>query len=71
MLSGFDLPPGFEVVLPTPPLDPTGPGGVDATRKALDDLAGAGATSVHAGFVHHSVDHYIEQLEAFAAVTLV
>jgi probable F420-dependent oxidoreductase len=71
MLSGFDLPPGFDVVLPTPPLDPTSPGGLDATRNALDELADAGATAVHAGFVHHSLDDYLEQLEALAALTLV
>ena len=66
MLSGFDLRPGFEVVLPTPPLDPSGDG--DATRRALDDLAGAGATAAHAAFVHHSVAHYLEQLEALASL---
>ena len=71
MLGGFDLPPGFEVVLPTPPLDPTGPGGDDATRQALDELAAAGATAVHAGFVHHSLEHYLEQLEALASTALV
>lgn len=64
LLGGFELPPGFEVVLPTPPLDPSGPSGADASRDALDELAAAGATAVHAGFVHHSLDHYLEQLEA-------
>ena len=66
LLAGFDLPPGFDVVLPTPPLDPAGPGGADASLQALDDLAAAGATAVHTGFVHHSLDHYLEQLEALA-----
>lgn len=68
MLSEFELPVGFDVVLPTRPLDPTGEGGPDATRRALDELADAGATAVHAGFVHHSLEHYLEQLEALSAL---
>ena len=67
MLAGFDLPDGFEVVLGPPrPLDPVGdPGG---TEEALDRMAEAGATAVHAAFVHHSVDGYLEQLEALASL---
>jgi probable F420-dependent oxidoreductase len=68
LLSEFDLPSGFDVVLPTPPLDPAGPGGTDAARQVLDDLAAAGATAVHAAFVHHSLDHYLGQLEALAGL---
>ena len=67
LLAEFELPQGFEVVLPTRALDPSGSDGVGTTRKALDELAEAGATAVHAGFVHHSLDHYLEQLEALAA----
>ncbi|HMC40471.1 MAG TPA: TIGR03619 family F420-dependent LLM class oxidoreductase [Acidimicrobiales bacterium] len=68
MLSGVDLPAGFEVVLPTPPLDPSGGDGPAACRRVLGDLAAAGATAVHAALVHHSADHYLEQLEALAGL---
>ena len=68
LLARFDLPEGFEVVLtPRRPLDPAAdPGG---TLDALDALRAAGATAVHATFVHHSVEGYVEQLEALAALT--
>ena len=55
----------LEVVLQNGrPLDPTGdPEGV---RTVLGKLAAAGATGVQLGFVHHSLSHYLEQLEALA-----
>ena len=31
-------------------------------------MMAAGATGVQLGFVHHSLDHYLEQLEAMMAV---
>ncbi|MCV7030006.1 LLM class F420-dependent oxidoreductase [Mycobacterium sherrisii] len=64
-LSRFDLPPGFEVVLPPPaPLDPiTAP---DRTREILADTAAHGATIVSTWFHHHSVQHYLENLDALA-----
>lgn len=64
-LTQVDLPAGFEVVLPpNRPFDPLGdPGG---TQQALRDMAGAGITTASAHFVHHSIDHYLEQLEALA-----
>jgi hypothetical protein len=34
----------------------------------LRALTGAGATGLNARFVHHSVAHYLEQLEALTAV---
>jgi probable F420-dependent oxidoreductase len=67
MLGELDLPEGFDVVLPPGrPLDPAAD--PDGTRRQLDDLGGAGATAIHAAFVHHSLDHYLEQLEALARV---
>jgi hypothetical protein len=33
-------------------------------RAKLHSLASAGATIATARFVHHSLDHYLEQLEA-------
>jgi probable F420-dependent oxidoreductase len=48
---------------PADPLDdPAG------ARTLLDKMAAAGATGVQLGFVHHSLDHYLEQLEAMMAV---
>jgi probable F420-dependent oxidoreductase len=57
----------LEVVLqngrPADPLeDPAG------TRRMVDRLVGAGATGLQLRFVHHSLAHYLEQLEAMAAL---
>jgi probable F420-dependent oxidoreductase len=58
----------LEVVLQNGrPLDPMGdPEGV---RTVLGKLTAAGATGVQVGFVHHSLGHYLEQLEALAQLT--
>jgi probable F420-dependent oxidoreductase len=65
MLKSFDLPPGFEVVLgPPKPLDPMGE--PDEAVATVERLQGIGTTIVHSTFVHHSPEHYIEQLEALA-----
>ncbi|KUI38739.1 LLM class F420-dependent oxidoreductase [Mycobacterium sp. IS-1496] len=62
-LRGFDVPPGFDVVLPAErPLDPVEEPG--ATEEALHTLAAAGTTVVSARFVHHSLEHYLEQIHA-------
>ncbi len=64
-LRRADLPPGFEVRLgPESPLDPV----ADPARAtdALGSLARAGATIVEARVVHHSLAHYLEQIEALA-----
>ena len=64
-LRRTDLPSGFEVRLsPETPLDPA----IAASRatEALGTLAGAGATIVEARLVHHSLEHFLEQLEALA-----
>ncbi len=65
-LASTDLPAGFEVVAqPTAVLDPI------AESGRADDLLGtwaaAGATVVDVHLVHHSVEHYVEQLEALAS----
>jgi probable F420-dependent oxidoreductase len=63
MLGEFDLPSGFDVILPpSRPLDPAAD--PQATREQLDELGAAGSTVLHAAFVHHSLEHYLEQLEA-------
>ena len=37
-----------------------------SARAAAQRLVDAGATMLSLRFVHHSVDHYVEQLEAMA-----
>ncbi len=55
----------LEVVLQNGrPLDPIGD--PDGTRAIITKLIGAGATGLQLGFVHHSLGHYLEQLEALA-----
>ena len=66
MLATVELPRGFDVVLPTGPLDPKGE--PEQTLGVLDQLAACGATAVHAAFLHHSLADYLEQLEALAAM---
>lgn len=52
-----------EVVLqPEPPVDPVGD--PDGTRAVVERLRAAGATMLNLRFVHHSLDHYCEQLAA-------
>lgn len=64
-LSTRDVPQGFDVVLPADrPLDPiTHPG---ATEEILRVMAAAGTTVVSARFIHHSLEHYLEQIHALA-----
>jgi probable F420-dependent oxidoreductase len=63
MLQNVDLPAGFEVVLsPSRTLDPLG--ALDACRDVIGQWSEAGATVINPHLVHHSVAHYIEQLEA-------
>jgi probable F420-dependent oxidoreductase len=62
-LQSFDLPLGFEVVMPAEqPLDPVGQ--PERTRETLASLAAGGTTMLSARFVHHSLEHYLEQLHA-------
>ena len=46
------------------PLDPLGD--PEGTRTVIGKLTAAGATGLQLGFVHHSLAHYLEQLEALA-----
>lgn len=62
-LRAPDLPEGFEVVLPADrPLDPVG--NPEATKQTLVAMAAAGTTIVSARFIHHSLEHYLEQIHA-------
>ncbi len=48
------------------PADPLGD--PDGARRLLERLRGLGATGVQLSFVHHSLDHYLEQLQAMARI---
>jgi probable F420-dependent oxidoreductase len=64
-LGRFDLPPGFEVVLPPPALlDPIND--PERTRDVLADTAAHGATVISSVFTHTSLQHYLENLHALA-----
>ncbi|MEO3756978.1 LLM class F420-dependent oxidoreductase [Mycobacterium sp. B14F4] len=64
-LRSRDVPEDFEVVLPADgPLDPVGD--PEATAETLRAMAAAGTTVVSARFVHHSLEHYLEQIHALA-----
>ena len=66
-LQRVDLPSGFEVVLPpTARLDPVNEPA--KTQEILGDTAALGATIIMSGFASESLAHYLEQLEALAAV---
>jgi probable F420-dependent oxidoreductase len=67
LAAAAERPEGFEVVLrPEPPLDPlTDPRRV---RAEIERYAAAGATSLALRFEHRSLGHYLEQLEALAAI---
>jgi probable F420-dependent oxidoreductase len=61
-----EMAPRDVVLQPEPPVDPIAdPDGVRRTIAALRD---AGATMLNLRFVHHSCEHYCEQLEALRSV---
>jgi probable F420-dependent oxidoreductase len=69
-LDQVERPASFEVVLmPPKPLDPIGD--ADAASASLAAMAAAGATIAKATVVHHSLDHYLEQLEALGSLIAV
>jgi probable F420-dependent oxidoreductase len=64
-LGRFELQPGFEVVLPpAAPLDPINE--PERTRDVLAETAAHGATIISAMFLHTSLQHYLENLQALA-----
>ncbi|HWU32376.1 MAG TPA: LLM class F420-dependent oxidoreductase [Marmoricola sp.] len=64
MLDKAPLPPDFEVVLSSGPLDPQGDPA--QTRSRLERLEEAGATIVGASIKAESPSHYLDQLPALA-----
>jgi probable F420-dependent oxidoreductase len=66
-LGRVELPAGFEVVLgPEQAFDPIAE--PQAAADALGALAAVGTTIASARFIHHSLEHHLEQLEALASV---
>ena len=64
-LQAKEIPPGFDVVLPADqPLDPVKE--PEATAETLATMKAAGTTIVSARFIHHSLEHYLEQIHALA-----
>lgn len=64
-LGRYDLQPGFDVILPPPrPLDPIN--NPEYTRDILSEMAAHGATIVSAYFLHKSLGHYLDNLQALA-----
>lgn len=67
MLAAAPLPDGFEVVLGAGrPVDPIGE--PERTSRAVQRTRDAGATVVNVQITATSADHYVEQLEALAAL---
>jgi probable F420-dependent oxidoreductase len=67
MIAGVEVRPGFELVLQNEvPFDPgTEP---ERVRETVGRLAEARATTLNVRFVHHSLEHYVEQLAAMRAL---
>jgi probable F420-dependent oxidoreductase len=63
MLAAADAPEGFDVVLPTEPLDAIGE--PERTRETVAQFAAAGATVLNIVLHHRDRAHCVEQLEAF------
>jgi len=63
-LQAHEVPAGFEVVLPDRALDPVGE--PELAEETLRTMAAAGTTTVSARFIHHSLEHYLEQIHALA-----
>ena len=66
-MAACDAPAGFEVVgQPPGVVDPASATSPPSTTCS-GEWAAAGATVVDLHLVHHSLDHYLEQLEALAS----
>jgi probable F420-dependent oxidoreductase len=66
-IASVDVPPAFELALsPDRALDPEG--GADRVQDVLGRMAEFGTTVVNARIVAHSLEHYLDQLEALAGL---
>ncbi|HZQ59382.1 MAG TPA: TIGR03619 family F420-dependent LLM class oxidoreductase [Acidimicrobiales bacterium] len=69
MVNTVELPAGFELALSNDrALDPAG--APDRVEEVIGQMAAAGTTVVNARIVGHSLDHYLEQLEALAGLSV-
>ena len=66
MLDAVALPSGFDVALPSPPLDPAADPA--AVAQSLHSLTDAGATIVNVALRAGSVEEYLDQLRALAEI---
>lgn len=66
MLAATDIPDGFEVVLATRPLDPSGQ--PDQTLQQLRSLRAHGATGITCSISAQSATHFCDQLRALGAL---
>jgi probable F420-dependent oxidoreductase len=67
MIASVEIPAGFELALsPDRAFDPGG--GADRVEEVLGRVAEIGTTVVNARIVGHSLEHYLEQLEALAGL---
>lgn len=67
MLASVERPAGLEVVIQNQrPIDPLG--APDETRHAVAQLHECGATMLSLRFVHHSLEHYLEQLASLVVL---
>lgn len=63
MLAAADAPEGFDVILPTEPMDAIGD--PERSREIVGEFAAAGATVLNIALRHRDRAHCVEQLEAF------
>jgi probable F420-dependent oxidoreductase len=66
LIEMVELPEGFDIVLGTPPLDPSSD--PDGTRAILESLRDAGATIVNCTVAAQSATHFCEQLGRLAEI---
>jgi len=67
MVKSVGIPAGFDLALsPDRALDPGG--GTERVLDTIGQMESIGTTVINARIVGHSLDHYVEQLEALAAV---
>jgi probable F420-dependent oxidoreductase len=67
MIASVEVPAGFDLALtPDRAFDPEG--SADRVQDAIGQMAEVGTTVVNARIVGHSLEHYLEQLEALAGL---
>ncbi|HVM66710.1 MAG TPA: LLM class flavin-dependent oxidoreductase, partial [Acidimicrobiales bacterium] len=68
MIDSVDMPAGFDLALsPDRAIDPAG--APERVEEVMGQMAAFGTTVVNARIVGHSLDHYLEQLEALAGLS--